>query len=155
MAPALTVDGWQLAETDVIAGAAETGTIVDPTMLGCWVLVAATVTFSDVVGAVNSPEAEIVPALADQFTAELKLPVPCTFAEHWAAPPGVTADGWQLTEIEVIVTGAVTVTTVDPFVAGCWALVAVTVTFPAVDGGVRTPAGVMVPALADQLTAEL
>jgi hypothetical protein len=34
-------------------------------------------------GAVNRPADEIVPALADHVTAELKLPVPVTVAEHW------------------------------------------------------------------------
>jgi len=47
--------------------------------------VAVTVTGSDTLpplGAVNKPEAEIDPLLAVHVTAELKLPVPITVAEH-------------------------------------------------------------------------
>lgn len=69
-----TVDGLQLTETDVIDDGgvgAETETTVEKLMLGCWVLVAVTVTFPGAIGAVNTPAGEMEPALADQLTAEL------------------------------------------------------------------------------------
>jgi len=50
------------------------------------------VTVTDVVEetvcAVNKPVDVIVPALAVHVTAELKLPVPVTDAEHWLVWPG-------------------------------------------------------------------
>jgi hypothetical protein len=46
--------------------------------------VAVTVTLPVEAGSVKSPELLIVPADAVQFTAELKLPVPETFAVHWS-----------------------------------------------------------------------
>ncbi len=153
--PVVTVDGWQLTDTDVMVAVLETETTVDPLVLGCWVLLAVTVTFPGVVGAVSTPDDEIVPAVANQVTAELKLPVPCTVAVHWAVPPVVTVDGWQLTDTDVMVAGLEMETTVDPLVLGCWILVAVTVTFPGVVGAVSTPDDEIVPAVADQVTAEL
>jgi hypothetical protein len=72
--PVVTEVGWQLTETDVIDGdgaGVATATTVDPLTLGCWLLVAVTVTFPPVEGAVSTPEDEIVPALADHLTAEL------------------------------------------------------------------------------------
>lgn len=74
---------------------------------------------------------------------------------HWAVLPVVTEDGWQLTVSDVIVGGVETETIVDPLMVGCWVLVAVTVTLPPVAGAVSTPVDEIVPALADQLTAEL
>jgi hypothetical protein len=69
-----TVDG-QLTETELMdedgGGGAATETTVEPEMLVCWLLAAVTVTLPGAAGAVNSPEDEIVPALADQLTAEL------------------------------------------------------------------------------------
>lgn len=118
-------------------------------------LAAVTVTFPGAAGAVITPEGEMAPALADHDTAELKLPVPCTAAVHWIVPPVVTVDGGQLTETDVTVTGVETETTVDPLALGCWVLVAVTVTFAGAAGAVSTPAGEIVPALADQFTVEL
>jgi hypothetical protein len=60
-------------------------TVAVPDLLVSCVEVAVMVTCSDVTppdGAVNKPEAEIVPALAAHVTPELKLPVPITVAEH-------------------------------------------------------------------------
>jgi hypothetical protein len=62
-----------------------TVTVAVPDLLVSCVEVAVMVTCSDVTppdGAVNKPEAEIVPALAAHVTPELKLPVPITVAEH-------------------------------------------------------------------------
>jgi hypothetical protein len=56
-----------------------------PDLLASWVEVAVIVASNEVTppgGAVNKPELEIVPAVADQDTLELKLPVPITVAEH-------------------------------------------------------------------------
>jgi hypothetical protein len=62
-----------------------TVTVAVPDLLVSCVEVAVMVTCSDVTprdGAVNNPEAEIVPALAAHVTPELKFPVPITVAEH-------------------------------------------------------------------------
>jgi hypothetical protein len=50
----------------------------------------------------NKPELEMVPALAAQVTAELKVPVPITVAEHWLVCPYRIVDGEQATVTEVI-----------------------------------------------------
>ncbi len=108
------VDGLQLTETEVIADgeAGEVGevgvplgatrTVAVPVTLGCCALVAVTVTVPAVVGAVNTPAAEMEPALADQVTAELYDPEPCTEALHCAVPPPETDEGLQITETAVI-----------------------------------------------------
>ena len=85
----MSVVGVQLAETEVIEDGEEgaeggaivlpeeaTATTVEPVRRGCWVLVAITVTVPAVAGVVSTPFGEMEPALADQATAELKLPVP-------------------------------------------------------------------------------
>src|SRR5450759_1263194 len=62
-----------------------TVTVAIPALLASCVEVAVIVTCSDTSppeGAMNKPEAEIVPALADHVTPELKFPVPITVAEH-------------------------------------------------------------------------
>jgi hypothetical protein len=82
-----------------------TVTVAVPDTLVFWVEVAVMVTNNDVFvpGAVNSPEEEILPALAAHVTAMLKFPVPLTVAEHWLVPPDVIVEGEQLTETEVTV----------------------------------------------------
>jgi hypothetical protein len=78
--PSSTTIGWTF-----LACAGFTVTVALPDLLVSWVEVAVIVTGSEVTppgGAVNKPELEIVPALADQVTLELKLPVPITVAEH-------------------------------------------------------------------------
>jgi hypothetical protein len=67
-----------------------------------------------------------------------------------------TVVGLQATETDVIDDrDACTVTAVVPdFVVSC-VLVAVTVTLPAEVGAVKSPLTLTVPALADQVTAEL
>ncbi len=67
-----------------------TVTVAVPDLVASCVEVAVIVTGSVTTppeGAVNKPELEMVPALAVQFTAELKLPVPVTVAEHWLVCP--------------------------------------------------------------------
>jgi hypothetical protein len=64
--------------------------------------------------------------------------------------------GLQVAETDVIVDGeACTVTAVVPDFVASSMLVAVTVTLPAEAGAVKTPLELTVPALADQVTAEL
>jgi hypothetical protein len=68
----------------------------------------------------------------------------------------ITVEGLQETETYVTADeGACTVKDAVPEWVVSSALVAVTVTPPAIDGAVKRPVGLMVPVLADQLTAEL
>jgi hypothetical protein len=53
------------------------------------------VTFAAEAGAVNRPVAVMVPALADQVTVELKVPVPWTLALHCDVAPGASVAGAQ------------------------------------------------------------
>jgi hypothetical protein len=70
--------------------------------------------------------------------------------------PVFIVPGLQATETDVIVDGeACTVTAAIPDLVVSCMLVAVTVTLPAEAGAVKTPLELMVPALADQVTAEL
>jgi hypothetical protein len=62
--------------------------------------------------------------------------------------------GEQATETEVIVTGTVTDTVADPDLVESSVDVAVMVAVPAAEG-VNTPAEVVVPSVADQVTPEL
>jgi hypothetical protein len=62
--------------------------------------------------------------------------------------------GEQTTETEVIVLGTVIVTVAEPDLVESSVEVAVTVTVPAAKG-VNTPAEVIAPSVADQVTAEL
>ncbi len=119
-------------------------------------LVAVTVTLPAVDGAAKSPLALIVPALADHVTAELNLPVPCTVALHCDVAPTPIVDGLHVTATEVMVEALdCTVTEAVPDLVVSWVLVAVTVTLPAVDSAVKSPLALIVPALADHVTAEL
>ena len=65
-------------------------------------------------------------------------------------------DGLQVTATEVIVGGVdSTVTAAVPDFVVSWVLAAVTVTVPAVADAVKSPLALMVPPLADHVTAEL
>lgn len=107
--PAATADGLQFTDTEVIEDGIvgvpvdATSTIAEPVRLGCCVLAAVTVTLPPAAGAVSTPVAEMEPALADQVTAELYDPVPCTAAVHCAVPLLATEEGLQVTEIAVTV----------------------------------------------------
>jgi len=82
--------------------------------------------------------------------------VPCTVAVHCDVPLGLTVEGVQLTETDVMVGGtACTVTVVVPNLVASWLLVAVTVTGPAAAGAVKRPLLVIDPELADHATEEL
>jgi hypothetical protein len=82
--------------------------------------------------------------------------VPFTVALHWEVALILTVAGLQVTETDVIVDGdACTVTAALPDLVASCMLVAVTVTLPAEAGAVNTPLELTVPALADQVTAEL
>ena len=64
-------------------------------------------------GAVNKPDVLTLPALADHVTAELKLPVPDTFAEQLLVWFEVTIADEQFTLTEVMV-GAVVALSLPP-----------------------------------------
>lgn len=106
---------------------------------------------------VKTPEMLTVPildGLSDHVTSLLKLPVPVTTGVHVDVCCVRIDDGEQVTVIEMIVDEAVMVTCADPdFVASSEEL-AVMVAVPAADG-VNTPADVIEPSVADQVTAEL
>jgi hypothetical protein len=77
------VDGLHDTPTEeIVGGAACTVIVAVPALVVSCVLVAVTVTDPVELGAVNKPLPLIVPPLAVQVTAELKLPVPCTIAWH-------------------------------------------------------------------------
>ena len=92
-------------------------------------LVAVTVTFSAVDGAVSRPEDEIVPAEALQVTAALNAPVPSTVAENCPVAPSTMMAGPETDTLVIVGVGAaVTVTDCDPDFVESSTLVAVTVT---------------------------
>lgn len=133
-----------------------TAIVAEPDFVESCVLVAVIVTLPDEPGAVKSPLELIAPALAAHFTAELKLPVPCTCAVHCEVPPVFTDAGLQVAETEAMVDAAACTFTVDvpDFVASCL-LVAVTVTLPDDPGAVKSPPELIVPPLAVHCTAVL
>jgi hypothetical protein len=107
-----------------------------------------------VVGAVNKPAEEMVPALADQETAVLLVLL--TAALNWSLPPAAT-DGssgeiWTVTGLTlVMVTGVLACAVVA---ATLLAVIVIDLGLPVV-GAVNKPVEEIVPALADQLTAVL
>src|ERR1019366_8411642 len=80
-------------------------TVAEPDLVPSAAEVAVTVTGPAAFGAVKRPEAETVPADAFQVTAVLKLPVPCTLAEHWLVCPSGTEGAAHDTVMEVMVGG--------------------------------------------------
>lgn len=153
------VDGVQATPTEEIVGAADfTVTVAVPDLVVSCVLVAVTVTDPAELGAVNNPLPLIVPPLAVHFTAELKLPVPCTVALHCDVALGATVEGLQLTDTEDIAGGPdpiATFTVAVPFLGESSLLVAVTVTVAAELGAVSIPLALIVPLLAVHVTVEL
>jgi hypothetical protein len=104
-----------LTEVTVVDGA-ETAILAVPTADAFWLEIAVMVTTPEagpVVGAVNNPEEEMLPALADQDTAELKLPVPATDARQAEVAPVETLVGEQTTPTEVTVEDVVGVLMVN------------------------------------------
>ncbi|HEX4311460.1 MAG TPA: hypothetical protein VHZ25_15610 [Acidobacteriaceae bacterium] len=129
-----------------------------PDFDGSSVLVALTVTLAAAAGAVNSPAELIDPPEADQVTALLKLPVPCTVALHCEVAPAVTVEGEQVTDTEEIIgsAAACTVIVAVPDFEVSSVLVALTVTLAAAAGAVKSPAELIdPPPETDQVTAVL
>jgi hypothetical protein len=83
---------------------------------------------------------------------DLSVTVPATVAVNCKVPPvrAVAGDGETVTPVTV--GGAVTVTVADADFEVSAALVAVTVSLPAVAGAVYKPADVTLPSLAVQVT---
>ncbi len=153
------VDGLHATPTEeIVGGVACTVIIAVPDLVVSCVLVAVTVTDPAEPGAVNNPLPLIVPPLAVQVTAELKLPVPCTVALHCEDALGAIVEGLHATDTEEIVggLGAIATTTVaDPDLLVSSVLVAVTVTVPAELGEVRSPLALIDPLLAVHVIVEL
>lgn len=105
---------------------------------------------------VKVPDDVIEPLAADHVTAELNDPVPCTVAEHPEVVPlpRMSVVGEQVTATEVIVGGTLTATLAEPDLVESSVEVAVTVAFPVAEG-VKTPADVIDPPVADHETPEL
>ena len=97
----------------------------------------------------------MVPFWAVQVTALLKAPEPETVAANWAVAPRLTERTEGLTATEETLTGTVTVTLAVAVSAGFCTLVAVTTSAPPEAGAVYSPALVMAPRWADQVTAAL
>jgi hypothetical protein len=85
----------------LLAGEATTAIVAVPDFVVSWILVAVTVTLLVISGATYAPFRSIVPALADQFTSELKLPVPVTCTEHFVDCASSTVTGEQETATEL------------------------------------------------------
>jgi hypothetical protein len=82
--------------------------------------------------------------------------VPATVALHCEVALVFTVDGLHAAWTEVMVEGGVcTVMAAVPDLVGSCVLVAVMVTVPADAGAMKAPLALMVPPLADQVTAEL
>ncbi|HMD99763.1 MAG TPA: hypothetical protein VKM93_20845 [Terriglobia bacterium] len=149
----------QETETEVMVAGTVAVTAADPDLVESCVDVAVIVAVPPAAG-VKTPALLTVPILVgptDHVTEGLKLPVPTTV--------GVQVDVWvvrmdagaQATEMEVMVAGTVTVTTVDPDLVESCVDVAVIVAAPPA-AGVKTPALLTVPTLVgltDHVTEEL
>jgi len=148
--------GVQTTDTEVMVDGAVTVTGAEPNLVASCVEVAVTLAVPAPLG-VNTPEEVIVPPVADQFTAELKSPVPTTVAVHAAVCVVVIEVGIHATITDVIVGGGgVTVIVADPdtFVYPACVELATQLPVPIPDG-VNTPAELIVPPVAVQLTPEL
>ena len=96
----------QVTATEVIEGGVDwlvTVTVAVADLVASSVLVAVTVTDPADPGAVKRPLVLTVPPFVDHFTAELKLPVPCTVAVHCDVALGATVEGLQVSAIEEMV----------------------------------------------------
>jgi hypothetical protein len=110
-----------------------------------------------VAAGVKMPELLTVPmtvGLTDQVTVVLKLPVPVTVGMHVDVCVVRMAIGEQTAETDVIVGGTATATAAEPNLVLSSVDVAVIVAVPATEG-VNTPAEVITPPDADQVTPEL
>jgi len=97
----------------------------------------------------------MLPRWADQVTAELKLPVPVTVAANCAWALEFTDKVAGLAATVVTTGGTTTVRLAVAVTPAVYMLVAVTTSAPPVAGAVYSPALVMLPRWADQVTAEL
>jgi uncharacterized membrane protein YqaE (UPF0057 family) len=149
----VTEVGVQLTAILVGSGGGNTVTATDavPDIAGAATDVAVTVTVCAVAGAVSTPAALILPALAVHVTAWF-APAGEITAEQFEVFPVVTDVGAQVTAI-LVGSGAVTATDAAPDFVGSCTDVAVTVTVCAVAGAVNTPAALILPALAVHVTA--
>jgi hypothetical protein len=106
---------------------------------------------------VKRPVDVMVPPVAVQVTAVLKVPVPSTVAAHCDVCPVLMEDGDAVTETEVMVNGTlVTLMDAEPETLLNPACVDVALQVPApAPFGVNTPLCVMLPPVADQVTPVL
>ena len=142
-----------VTETDVIERDAFTATVADPDLVESCVEVAVMVAGPAAAG-VKTPDGLIVPPVAAQVIAELNAPAPCTVAEQVDVCVVRIELGEQITETDVIEGDALAVTEADPDLVASCVEVAVMVAGPAA-AGVKTPAELIVPPVAPQVTAEL
>src|SRR5271157_4640593 len=95
-----------LAAKLAVAGGGSAMTVVEPDLVASCTDVAVTVIgVAEEIepGGMSRPDADMVPTDADQLTAELKLPVPVTVAEHWLVWPNGIVAGVQVTRTELMV----------------------------------------------------
>lgn len=135
-----------------------TATVVMPYLVASSVEIAVMVTAPAAVATgVKMPELLTVPmlvGLTDHVTDVLKLPVPVTEGKQVDVCVVRMAIGEQTTETDVMVGAPVTATAAEPDLVESSVDVAVIFAVPAAEG-VNTPAEVVVPPNADQVTTEL
>lgn len=129
-----------------------TVTVAEADLVESAALVAVTVKLPAVLGAVNRPDVEMEPPLADQVTAVLLEPV--TVAVNCCVPPVASEAEPGLTETATV-WGAVTVTVAEADWVESATLVAVTVYVPATAGARYRPLVEMVPDVAVHVTGIL
>jgi hypothetical protein len=144
--------GATVGETEVTIAGRTATTLAVPDFVPSCVEVALIVAVPAPLG-VKIPAEVTVPPVADQDTAELNAPVPCTVAAHEDVPVMRIEPGEQETDTDVMVTGTVTPTVAAPDLVLSWADVAVIVAVPEAVG-VKTPVVETEPPVADQETAE-
>jgi hypothetical protein len=110
VAPVTMEIGEQETATFAASGFGATVTTADALFVVSCTDVAVMVTLPAVVGAVNVPLDEMVPAVAFQVTAELKLPVPVIVAAQADVAPATSVAGEQAT-VTAFTTGFGTICT--------------------------------------------
>jgi hypothetical protein len=103
---------------------------------------------------VKTPSDVTVPPVADQVTSVVNAPVPVTVAAQVEVWSVVMFPGAAITETPVTVGATATATDVEPALVESWVEVAVIIAVPTPDG-VKTPAPVIAPPVAAQLTVLL
>jgi DNA repair protein RadC len=142
--------GEQVTETVVMVTGTLMVTVVEPDSVASCVDVAVIVALPAPLG-VNIPDDVIVPLVADHATPLLYAPVPVIDAVQLEVCVVRIDAGEQVTETEVMATGTLTVTVVEPDLLASCVDVAVIVALPA-PLGVNVPDDVIVPLVADQVT---